>query len=69
VEKARCEKLLEHADLKLFSVISDIYGVADRDMLTAIIAGQRNPKVLAQMVDTRVHTGGADPREGAGATW
>lgn len=52
-EKARCEKLLEDAHLKLSSVISDLHGKAARNMLTAIIAGQRNPKVLAQMALTR----------------
>jgi transposase len=46
-EKERCEKLLEDAHLKLSSVISDIHGVSGRAMLTAIIAGERNPKVLA----------------------
>ena len=48
-EKQRAEKLLEDAHLKLSSVISDIHGVSGRDMLRAIIAGERNPKVLAQM--------------------
>lgn len=55
-EKARCEKLLEDAHLKLSSVITDIHGVAGRDMLTAIIAGQRDPKVLAQMARTRMRS-------------
>ena len=53
-EMARCEKLLEDAHLKLSSVITDIHGVSGRDMLTAIIAGERNPKVLAQMARTRM---------------
>ena len=53
-EKARTEKLLEDAHLKLSSVISDIHGVSGRQMLTAIIAGQRDPKVLAQMARTRM---------------
>jgi len=53
-EKARCEKLLEDAHLKLSSVITDVHGVAGREMLTAIIAGQRDPKVLAQMARTRM---------------
>ena len=53
-EKARCEKLLEDAHLKLSSVITDIHGVSGRDMLNAIIAGERNPKVLAQMAQTRM---------------
>jgi transposase len=48
-QKERCEKLLEDAHLKLSSVISDIHGVSGRDMLRAIAAGERNPKVLAEM--------------------
>jgi transposase len=48
-EKERSEKLLEDAHLKLSSVISDIHGVSGRAMLRAIIAGERDPKVLAEM--------------------
>ena len=48
-QKERCEKLLEDAHLKLSSMISDIHGVSGRDMLGAIAAGERNPKVLAGM--------------------
>src|SRR6266704_3306403 len=46
-EKQRAEKLLEDAQVKLSSVISDIFGVSGRDMLAALIAGQRDPYVLA----------------------
>jgi transposase len=48
-EKQRCEKLLEDAHLKLSSVISDIHGVSGRAMLAAIVAGERNPAVLAEL--------------------
>jgi transposase len=48
-EKQRVEKLLEDAHLKLSSVISDIHGVSGRDMLRAIAAGERSPRVLAEM--------------------
>jgi len=48
-EKQRAEKLLEDAQIKLSSVISDIFGVSGRDMLEALIAGQRDPYVLARM--------------------
>lgn len=48
-EKQRVEKLLEDAQIKLSSVITDIFGVSGREMLTALIAGQRSPKILAQM--------------------
>jgi transposase len=48
-QKERCEKLLEDAHLKLSSVISDIHGVSGRDMLDALAAGERSPKVLARL--------------------
>jgi transposase len=52
--KQRAEKLLEDAHLKLSSVISDIHGVSGRAMLEAIIAGERNPTVLAQLARRRM---------------
>jgi transposase len=48
-EKQRLEKLLEDSQIKLSSVISDVFGVSGRQMLQALIAGQRDPRVLAQM--------------------
>lgn len=48
-EKQRVEKLLEDAQIKLSVVASDIFGVSGRDMMTHLIAGQRNPKTLAQL--------------------
>jgi transposase len=53
-EKERCEKLLEDAHLKLSSVIRDIHGVSGRDMLEAIIAGERRAPVLAQLARGRM---------------
>jgi transposase len=46
-EKQRAEKLLEDTQVKLSSVITDILGVSGRAMLEALIAGQRDPHVLA----------------------
>jgi transposase len=48
-EKQRTEKLLEDTQIKLSSVISDIFGVSGRAMLEALIAGQRDPWVLADL--------------------
>jgi transposase len=48
-EKQRAEKLLEDTQIKLSSVISDIFGKSGRDMLEALIAGQRDPYVLAEL--------------------
>lgn len=53
-EKERCEKLLEDAHLKLSSVISDIHGVSGRAMLEAVIAGHRDPRVLADLAPGRM---------------
>jgi len=53
-EKNRAEKLLEDACIKLSVVASDIFGVSGRAMMAALIAGERNPKVLAQLARTRM---------------
>jgi transposase len=53
-EKQRVEKLLEDAQIKLGVVASDIFGVSGRDMLAALLAGERDPKVLAQLARTRL---------------
>jgi transposase len=53
-EMQRVEKLLEDAQIKLSSVASDIFGVSGRAMLEALIAGQRDPKALAQLARRRL---------------
>ena len=53
-EKNRVEKLLEDAQIKLSAVVSDIFGVSGRQMLAALIAGERDPKVLAQLARARM---------------
>jgi transposase len=53
-EKQRAEKLLEDACIKVSAVISDIFGVSGRDMLAALAAGERNPRVLAQLARRRM---------------
>ncbi len=53
-EKNRVEKLLEDACIKLSSVASDIFGVSGKEMMSALIAGERNPQKLAQMAHSRL---------------
>jgi transposase len=53
-EKQRVEKLLEDAQIKLSVVASDIFGVSGRAMLAALIAGERDPKRLAQLAGARL---------------
>src|SRR5450756_2080554 len=48
-EKNRVEKLLEDSQIKLSVVVSDIFGVSGRQMLAALIGGESNPQVLAQI--------------------
>jgi transposase len=52
-EKQRAEKLLESAAIKLSSVVTDLHGVTGRDIMDHLIAGERNPKVLAQLARAR----------------
>jgi transposase len=53
-EKNRVEKLLEDGCIKLSVVASDIFGASGRAMMAALIAGQRDPQVLAEMARARM---------------
>lgn len=55
-EIQRLEKLLEDAGIKLSSVASDISGVSGRAMLAALIAGERDPVVLADLAKRRMRS-------------
>ena len=51
--RQRAEKLLESAAVKLSSVLTDLHGVTGRDIMAHLIAGERNPAVLAQLARAR----------------
>jgi len=53
-EILRLEKLLEDAGIKLSSVASDLTGVSSRAMLQALVDGQRDPAVLADLAHRRM---------------
>lgn len=53
-ETQRLEKLLEDAGIKLSAVASDILGVSGRAMLEALVAGQSDPAVLADLAKRRL---------------
>lgn len=55
-EKSRVEKLLEDACIKLSVVASDVFGVSGRAMMAALIAGERNPQILAQLARSSLRT-------------
>jgi transposase len=62
-ETQRIQKLLEDAGIKLDSVATDVLGVSCRRMLEALIAGERDPEVLAEMALTRMRPKIGDLRE------
>ena len=55
-EVQRLEKLLEDAGIKLSSVASDIMGVSGRLMLQALIDGQHDPAVIADLAKRRLRS-------------
>jgi transposase len=48
-QKQRVEKLLEDALIKLTAVVSDPFGASGRAMMAALIAGESDPVVLAEL--------------------
>jgi transposase len=59
-EKARAsnrvQKVLEEANVKLASVATDVLGESGRDMLEALIRGESDPGVLAQLARKRLRS-------------
>lgn len=53
-EIQRLEKVLQDAGIKLTSVASAVWSVSSRAMIEAMIEGERDPKVLAQMAKARL---------------
>jgi transposase len=53
-EVNRLHKLLESAHLKLGAVATDILGKSGRDMLEAILEGEQDPMVLAELARGRL---------------
>lgn len=50
----RIQKVLEDANLKLSSVLTDIMGLSGRDILDAIVGGEEDPQRLAELAQPRV---------------
>jgi transposase len=53
-EANRVEKVLETANIKLASVVTDVLGVSARAMLKALIAGDHSPEALAELAQRRM---------------
>lgn len=50
----RVQKVLEHANIKLASVASDVMGVSGRQMMAALMAGETDPAVMADLAKGRL---------------
>jgi len=55
-EVQRLEKVLQDAGIKLTSVASGVLTMSGRNMIEALIAGNRDPEVLAEMAIGRMRT-------------
>jgi len=53
-EVNRLQKVLESADLKLASVATDVLGASGRAMLDAVLGGEADPSVLADLARGRL---------------
>jgi len=56
-EELRLQKVLEDAQVKLDSVVSEITGVTARSILNALCAGERDPGALAALAVGRLKGG------------
>lgn len=52
----RLQKVLEHANIKLASVATDIMGVSGRQMLEALVEGEADAVVMADLAKGRMRT-------------
>ena len=48
-ERNRVQKVLEEANVKIGSVLSDVFGASGQDMLLALVEGQATAKEIAQL--------------------
>jgi len=55
-EIQRLEKVLQDAGIKLSCVASGVWSKSAKEILEAMIAGERDPKVLAEMAKSRMRT-------------
>jgi len=62
-EVQRLQKVLEDANVKLSSVVSQVLGVTGRMILNALCAGERDPEMLAAMAQGKLRLKTGDLRQ------
>jgi transposase len=68
-EGQRIQKTLEDAGIKLDSVATDVLGASGRAMLAALVAGERDPQVLAELAKGRLRAKLPQLRQRCGAAF
>jgi len=68
-EVLRMQKSLTLMNIKLDRVISDIMGKSGKNIIEAILAGERDAKVLVNLVDGRLKASKEDLRKSLEADW
>src|SRR5262249_27206708 len=63
------QKALEQMNLKLPEVLSDITGLTGRKIITAILAGERDPLALARLRDNPCRTSAATSARAVRGSW
>jgi transposase len=59
-ERNRLLKMLETANIKLSSVVCDVFGVSGQLMLKALLEGKASPQEMAQLAKRRLRKRIAD---------
>ena len=65
----RMQKCLEQMNIKVHTVISDILGKTGTLMIKAILSGERNAEILAQLADYRIKASKEDLVKSLEADW
>jgi transposase len=65
----RMQKALTQMNLQLANVISDLSGVTGQKIVRAIVAGERDPRKLAELSDPRIHASKEDIAKSLEGNW
>jgi transposase len=65
----RMQKALDQMNIRVHHAVSDITGLTGMAIVRAIVAGERNPQVLAELRDRRCHQTVAQIAEHLQGTW
>jgi transposase len=68
-EVQHMQKYMELMNIKLCNVISDILGKSGQEIISAIIKGERNPKMLALLADPRCKASHDEIEKSLEANW